>query len=92
MTAKKPFEIARETLKQITARKLAPTPINDQAICNEVAGVTFIARRSQMTESTGAHHGKREGNARKGAGHRGRTGQALGQKSRVGRITRTKLL
>ncbi len=39
MTAKKPFEIARETLKQITARKLAPTPINYQAIYNEVAGV-----------------------------------------------------
>ena len=39
MTAKKPFEIARETLKQITARKMAPTPINYQAIYNEVAGV-----------------------------------------------------
>ena len=40
MTAKKPFEIARETLMQITARKMAPTPINYQAIYNEVAGVT----------------------------------------------------
>ncbi|MHB8948871.1 MAG: GGDEF domain-containing protein [Rhodoferax sp.] len=39
MTAKKPFEIARETLKQITARKMAPTPINYQTIYNEVAGV-----------------------------------------------------
>ena len=39
MTAQKPFEIARETLKQITARKMAPTPINYQAIYNEVAGV-----------------------------------------------------
>jgi diguanylate cyclase len=40
MTAKKPFEIARETLRQLTARKLAPTPINYQAIYNEVAGLT----------------------------------------------------
>src|SRR5659263_753054 len=39
MNAKKPFEIARETLRQLTARKLAPTPINYQAIYNEVAGV-----------------------------------------------------
>ena len=39
MIAKKPFEIARETLRQLTARKLAPTPINYQAIYNEVAGV-----------------------------------------------------
>ena len=39
MNAKKPFEIARETLRQLTARKLAPTPINYQSIYNEVAGV-----------------------------------------------------
>ena len=39
MTEKKPFEIARETLKQITARKLVPTPVNYQAIYNELAGV-----------------------------------------------------
>ena len=39
MTDKKPFEIARETLKQITARKLVPTPVNYQAIYNELAGV-----------------------------------------------------
>jgi len=32
MSGKKPFEIARETLKQITARKLLPTPINYQSI------------------------------------------------------------
>jgi diguanylate cyclase len=39
MTEKKPFEIARETLKQITARKLVPTPVNYQNIYNELAGV-----------------------------------------------------
>ena len=42
MTEKKPFEIARETLKQITARKLVPTPVNYQNIYNELAGVTVI--------------------------------------------------
>ena len=36
---KKPFEIARETLKLLTARKLSPTPSNYQSIYNEVAGV-----------------------------------------------------
>ena len=39
MTEKKPFEIARETLKQLTVRKLAPTPANYQAIYCEVAGI-----------------------------------------------------
>ena len=39
MSDKKPFEIARETLKQITARKMLPTPINYQNIYNEIAGV-----------------------------------------------------
>ncbi|WP_114972760.1 sensor domain-containing diguanylate cyclase [Rhodoferax ferrireducens] len=39
MNDKKPFEIARETLKQLTARKLAPTPANYQVIYSEVAGV-----------------------------------------------------
>ena len=39
MTEKKPFEIARETLKQLTAQKLAPTPANYQKIYSEVAGV-----------------------------------------------------
>ncbi len=39
MNDKKPFEIARETLKQLTARKLAPTPVNYQAIYGEVAGI-----------------------------------------------------
>jgi diguanylate cyclase len=39
MTDKKPFEIARETLKQLTAGKLAPTPTNYQTIYNEIAGI-----------------------------------------------------
>lgn len=39
MDEKKPFEIARETLKQLNARKLAPTPANYQAVYSEVAGV-----------------------------------------------------
>ncbi len=42
MTTKKPFEIARETLKQLTARKLAPTPANYQNLYNEVAGVPTL--------------------------------------------------
>ena len=36
---RKPFEIARETLKQINARKLVPTPANYQAVYAEIAGV-----------------------------------------------------
>jgi diguanylate cyclase len=39
MTDKKPFEIARETLKQLTTRKMVPTPINYQTIYNEIAGI-----------------------------------------------------
>ncbi|MDO8251810.1 MAG: diguanylate cyclase [Rhodoferax sp.] len=39
MNDKKPFEIARETLKQLNARQLAPTPANYQVIYSEVAGV-----------------------------------------------------
>ena len=42
MTEKKPFEIARETLKQITTRKLMPTPVNYQAIYNELAGTPTV--------------------------------------------------
>jgi diguanylate cyclase len=42
MTDKKPFEIARETLRQLTARKLVPTPVNYQSIYNEIAGVPQI--------------------------------------------------
>ena len=40
--AKKPFEIARETLKQLTARKLVPTPLNYQAVYNEIAGIPNV--------------------------------------------------
>ncbi len=37
MTEKTPFEIARETLKRLTAQKLAPTPLNYQRIYSEIA-------------------------------------------------------
>ena len=37
MAEKTPFEFARETLKQLTVRKLAPTPLNYQKIYNEIA-------------------------------------------------------
>jgi diguanylate cyclase len=39
MNDKKSFEFARETLKQLTVRKLAPTPANYQAIYCEIAGL-----------------------------------------------------
>ncbi len=49
MNNKTPFEIARETLRLLTARKLAPTPNNYQTIYSEVAGaptdVPFPAER-----------------------------------------------
>ncbi|MCW2313730.1 GGDEF domain-containing protein [Rhodoferax antarcticus] len=41
MAEKTPFEIARETLKQLTLRKLAPTPLNYQKIYSEVAQLPF---------------------------------------------------
>ena len=43
MSEKKPFEIARETLKQLTLQKLAPTPANYMALYNEIAGIPAIA-------------------------------------------------
>jgi len=39
MSEKKPFEIARETLRQLSAHKLAPTPANYQKLYSEVSGV-----------------------------------------------------
>jgi diguanylate cyclase len=42
MTGKKSFEIARETLKQLTARKLPPTPANYQTLYNEIAGIQHV--------------------------------------------------
>ncbi len=39
MSEKKPFEIARETLTQLSARKLAPTPANYQKLYSEVSGI-----------------------------------------------------
>lgn len=37
MNDKKPFEIAREALKQLTVQKLSPTPLNYQRLYNEIA-------------------------------------------------------
>jgi diguanylate cyclase len=42
MSDKKPFEIARETIKQLTVRKLAPTPANYQALYNDIAGIPHV--------------------------------------------------
>lgn len=39
---KKPVEVLRETLKQLTARRLAPTPINYKLVYNEVAGIPDV--------------------------------------------------
>ncbi|WCM91990.1 diguanylate cyclase [Acidovorax sp. NCPPB 2350] len=39
MADRPPSEIARETLKQLAARRLAPTPDNYQALYEEIAGV-----------------------------------------------------
>lgn len=38
MSAKKPFEIAREALIMLAGRKLAPTPDNYQSVFNEITG------------------------------------------------------
>jgi diguanylate cyclase len=42
MSEMKPFEIARETLKQLTISKLLPTPLNYQAIYNEIASIAQV--------------------------------------------------
>ncbi len=42
MADKKPFEIARETLRTLTERKLVPTPANYQAIYNDIAGIPLV--------------------------------------------------
>ena len=42
MNEKKSFEVARETLKQLTTRKLPPTPVNYKAIYNEIAGIPSV--------------------------------------------------
>ena len=42
MSEKKPYEIARETLKALTERKLAPTPVNYQSIYNDIAGIPSV--------------------------------------------------
>jgi diguanylate cyclase len=43
MVQKKPFEIARETLMLLAARKLTPTPVNYQAVYSEIAGTPDAA-------------------------------------------------
>jgi diguanylate cyclase len=42
MADKNPFETAREALKRLSARKLAPTPANYQSVYNEIAGTTNV--------------------------------------------------
>jgi len=42
MVEKRSFEIARETLKQLTASKLVPTPANYQSVYNEIAGIPSV--------------------------------------------------
>lgn len=39
---KKPVEVLRETLKQLTVRRLAPTPINYKLVYNEIAGIAEV--------------------------------------------------
>lgn len=43
MTNRQPYEIARETVKLLTARKLVPSPENYQAVYHEVAGTPAMA-------------------------------------------------
>ena len=38
-TLTNPFEIARETLKQLATRRVAPTPDNYLTLYNEIAGI-----------------------------------------------------
>ena len=42
MSEKKAFEIARETIKQLTQRKLPPTPVNYKNIYNDIAGIPAV--------------------------------------------------
>ena len=42
MTEKTPSEIARETLRLLTSRKLAPNPANFQAVYSEVSGTPAV--------------------------------------------------
>ena len=45
-TLSNPAEIARETLKQLMTRRMAPSPDNYQSIYNEIAGVSDSAAES----------------------------------------------
>lgn len=43
MITKNSLDVARETLRQLSARHLPPTPANYQTIYNEIAGIPYIA-------------------------------------------------
>ncbi len=49
-----PTELARETLKQLAARRIAPTPENYQRIYRELAGVTAAAAAGESVEENTA--------------------------------------
>lgn len=47
MTTKTPIDVARETLKQLSARKLLPTPENFERVYNELTG-TPVERENKL--------------------------------------------
>ena len=49
-TLTNPSEIARETLKQLMSRRMAPSPDNYRAIYNEIAGVSDKSSGSSEAE------------------------------------------
>lgn len=48
MTTNNPIEIARETLKQLTTRKLLPTPENFERVYNELAQTPSSGRENKL--------------------------------------------
>lgn len=57
-----PTDIARETLKTLAARRIAPDPENYQAIYNEIAGIKPPAARQPKDEQTPSKPGGSEAN------------------------------
>lgn len=53
-----PSEIARETLRALTARKIAPTPDNYTRIYQEISGATGLSAEAIQTPQQGAQEGK----------------------------------
>jgi hypothetical protein len=51
-TLTNPSEIARETLKQLMSRRMAPSPDNYRAIYNEIAGIADKDDAAQLTASS----------------------------------------